>query len=198
MTDNLVLPVVLASSSVFRQRQLQQLGLSFVAAKPDFDETPLPDETAADTALRLAVGKARSLAEAFPEHLIIGADQVAFCRNRQLGKPMTVPAAQAMLADLSGQKIVFYSAVCLLNTVSGCLYTHVDETVVQMRELTAEQISRYLQREPDAVYCAGGAKSEALGAALLQRIDSSDPNALIGLPLFRLLDFLAEEGVSVV
>lgn len=197
MAEYFAPPLVLASSSVFRKRQLQQLGLTFTAANPDFDETPLAGETAADTALRLAVGKARSLATAFPAHLIIGADQVAFCNNKQLGKPMTVAAAQTMLAELSGQRIVFYSAVCLLNTVSGCLHGHVDETVVQMRELTAAQIANYLQREPDAVYCAGGAKSEALGAALLKRIDSTDPNALIGLPLFRLLDFLAAEGVSV-
>lgn len=197
MAEYFAPPLVLASSSVFRKRQLQQLGLTFTAANPDFDETPLAGETAADTALRLAAGKARSLAAAFPAHLIIGADQVAFCNNKQLGKPMTVAAAQTMLAELSGQRIVFYSAVCLLNTVSGCLHGHVDETVVQMRELTAAQIANYLQREPDAVYCAGGAKSEALGAALLKRIDSTDPNALIGLPLFRLLDFLAAEGVSV-
>lgn len=192
-----MLPLILASSSPFRSQQLRTLGIEFSVVRPDFDETALPDESAADTALRLAVGKAQSIAQAHPNSLIIGADQVAFCNNKQLGKPMSVAAAQTMLAELSGQRIVFYSAVCLLNTVSGCLHGHVDETVVQMRELTAAQIANYLQREPDAVYCAGGAKSEALGAALLKRIDSIDPNALIGLPLFRLLDFLAAEGVSV-
>lgn len=191
------LPLVLASTSPFRRRQLEQLGLPFAAAAPVFDETPLRGEAAADTAVRLAEGKARSLAATFPQHLIIGADQVAFCRGRQLGKPMSVAAAETMLAEVAGQKMVFYSALCLFNTDSGSLHRHVGETVVQMRELTAAQIAAYLKREPDAVYCAGGAKSEALGAALIQRIDSSDPNALIGLPLFRLVDFLAAEGVAV-
>lgn len=191
------LPVVLASGSVFRQAQLRRLGLAFEAVSSDCDETPLAGELPQQTALRLAQAKARALADRFDRHLLIGADQVAFCDGRQLGKPMTLPAAEAMLAQLSGRRVVFYSAVCLLNTVSGSLHSHVDETVVQMRSLSGEQIRHYLAREPDAVYCAGAAKSEGLGAALLARIDSSDPNALIGLPLFKLLDFLVAEGVSV-
>ncbi|MCF7530098.1 Maf family protein [Neisseria lisongii] len=192
------LPLVLGSSSVFRHAQLERLGVVFQTASPDFDETPLAGETAADTALRLAEGKARSLAAAFPQALIIGADQVAWCQNRQLGKPMSVAKAQQMLYELSGQEIEFYSAIVLLNTVTGRICRHVDKTVVKMRSLSSEQICRYLEREPDAVYCAGAAKSEGLGAALLERIDSSDPNALIGLPLFKLVEFLAEEGWAVV
>lgn len=191
------LPLILGSSSVFRQAQLQRLGLPFKTASPDYDETPQSGETAEQTALRLAVGKARSLAAKFPQALIIGADQVAWCNGCQLGKPMNVANAQQMLAELSGQRIEFYSAVCLLNTVSDGLHTHVDKTVVTMRRLTPEQIRLYLEREPDAVYCAGAAKSEGLGAALLERIDSSDPNALIGLPIFKLIDFLILEGVMV-
>lgn len=189
--------LILASSSPFRRQQLSNLGLRFSAVSPDFDETPLAGETPAQTAARLAESKARSLAARFNRHLIIGADQVAFCGGRQLGKPMDTERARQMLAELSGQEIVFYSAVCLLNSVSGSLQTHVDKTVVKMRSLSAAQIDAYLTREPDAVYCAGAAKSEALGAALLERIDSSDPNALIGLPVFRLLDFLAAEGIDV-
>lgn len=189
------LPLVLASSSVFRQQQLRNLGLDFVCAAPDCDETPLADESPAATAQRLAVAKARSLASAWQAHLIIGADQVAWCHGKQLGKPMSTAKAQQMLAELSGQTIQFYSAVCLLNSATGRVQQHTDTTTVTMRSLSSDTIARYLQREPDAVYCAGGAKSEALGAALIQRIDSTDPNALIGLPIFRLLDFLAEEGV---
>lgn len=195
---NANLPLILGSSSVFRQAQLQRLGVSFQTARPDFDETPAPSETAEQTALRLAVGKARSLAGKFPHALIIGADQVAWCNGRQLGKPMNVANAQQMLAQLSGQRIEFYSALCLLNTASNGLHTHVDKTVVTMRELNGGQIRRYLEREPDAVYCAGAAKSEGLGAALLERIDSTDPNALIGLPVFKLVAFLAAEGVEVI
>lgn len=192
------LGIILASTSVFRQQQLRTLGVDFIAAKPIFDETPLADESAAHTALRLAVGKAQSLAQVYPQHLIIGADQVAWCGGKQLGKPMSVAKAQIMLAELSGQQIEFYSAICLLNTFSGSLKTHVDKTVVQMRELSSEQITRYLAREPDAIFCAGAAKSEGLGAALLVRIDGSDPNALIGLPIFWLVSALMENGVAVI
>ncbi|XXQ69481.1 Maf family protein [Neisseriaceae bacterium B1] len=192
------LPIVLASTSVFRQQQLRTLGVNFIAAKPMFDETPLPHETAPETALRLAIGKAQSLATAYPEHLIIGADQVAWCKGEQLGKPMSADKAAAMLCQLSGQRIEFFSAVCVLNTVSGSLKQHVDKTIVHMRTLSDVQIQNYLAREPDAIYCAGAAKSEGLGAALLQRIDSQDPNALIGLPIFWLVTSLQEFGIEVV
>lgn len=194
---NTRLPLILGSSSAFRQAQLQRLGIDFQTAPPDYDETPSQNETAEETALRLAVGKAHSLAARFPEALIIGADQVAWCNGTQLGKPMNVTNAQHMLAFLSGKNIEFYSAVCLLNTFSGNLQTHVDKTVVAMRKLTSAQISRYLEREPDAVFCAGAAKSEGLGAALLERVNSTDPNALISLPVFKLIDFLEVEGFNV-
>ena len=195
---NAKISLILGSGSVFRQQQLHALGLPFQTAKPDFDEAPQFGETAAQTAERLAIGKAYSLATTYPQHLIIGADQVAWCNGHQLGKPMSVSKAQQMLAELSGQRIEFYSALCLLNTVSGSLHSHVDTTVVTMRPLTNAQISRYLAREPDAIHCAGGAKSEGLGAALLAHISSEDPNALIGLPVFKLVDFLAAEGVAVI
>ena len=145
----------------------------------------------------MAEGKARSLVGRFPAALVIGADQVAWCGGRQLGKPMNVAAAQQMLAELSGKVIEFYSAIVLLNTETGRVQRHADKTVVTMRELGEGDIRRYLEREPNAVYCAGAAKSEGLGAALLARIDSTDPNALIGLPLFRLIDFLRNEGVEI-
>lgn len=194
----MALPVVLGSSSVFRQQQLAALGLDFAVGKPVFDEAPLAGESARETALRLAMGKAKSLAGQFPAHLIIGADQVAWCDGRQLGKPMSVERAAAMLAELSGREIVFYSAICVLDSVSGCIKSHVDETVVRMRALSAGQIGRYLAREPDAIFCAGAAKSEGLGAALLERVVCSDPNALIGLPIFWLVGALGEFGVEVV
>ena len=185
------LPLVLGSGSVFRRAQLERLGIAFQTASPDFDETPLAGEGARETALRLAEGKARSLVGRFPAALVIGADQVAWCGGRQLGKPMNVAA------ELSGKVIEFYSAIVLLNTATGRVQRHADKTVVTMRELGEGDIRRYLEREPDAVYCAGAAKSEGLGAALLARIDSTDPNALIGLPLFRLIDFLRNEGVEI-
>ncbi|MFV2029929.1 Maf family protein [Neisseria sp. S1] len=195
---NTYLPIILGSTSVFRRQQLETLGLYFEIAKPECDETPLSGETPETTALRLAKNKAYSLAGKFPKALIIGADQVAYCNGRQLGKPMSVAKAQQMLKELSGQHIDFYSALCLLNTATGKLHSYVDHTTVTMRVLSSEQISRYLEREPDAIYCAGAAKSEGLGAALLSRIGTTDPNALIGLPLFRLVDFLNTEGIYIV
>ena len=188
--------LILGSTSRFRQQQLQLLQVPFQAAAPQFDEALLPNEAAPDTALRLAEGKARSLAAAYPNALIIGADQVAWCGERQLGKPQTVAKAQQMLAATSGQTLVFYSALVLLNSVGGHCQRHVDVTTVKMRELSSAQISRYLALEPDAVHCAGAAKSEGLGVALIERIDSTDPSALIGLPLFTLVDFLHAEGVA--
>ena len=101
-----------------------------------------------------------------------------------------------MLAATSGLTLVFYSALVLLNSASGHCQRHVDVTTVKMRELSSAQISRYLALEPDAVHCAGAAKSEGLGVALIERIDSTDPSALIGLPLFTLVDFLHAEGVA--
>ena len=188
--------LILASSSRFRQMQLQQLNLPFTTCSPDIDETPLAGESAAATALRLATGKAQAVAENYPQHLIIGSDQVAFCQHTQLGKPMSVAKAHDILRFTSGQHLDFYTAVVLLNTLTGRMQSHVDHTQVQMRELSDASITRYLEREPDAIYCAGGAKSEGLGVALIERIDSTDPSALIGLPLFTLVDFLHAEGVA--
>ncbi|PIT40716.1 Maf family protein [Snodgrassella alvi] len=189
--------LILASSSRFRQQQLRLLHIPFEAVKPDFEETPLAVETAPQTALRLARGKAQSLAELYPEALIIGCDQVAWCREQQLGKPLTVAKAQQMLKYLSGQEVIFYSALTLLNVAEKRQHQHIDETRVQMRALTDTQINHYLTLEADAVYCAGAAKSEGLGALLIKQIDTTDPNALIGLPIFRLVDFLLAEGINV-
>lgn len=189
--------LILASSSRFRQQQLQQLQVPFDSISPDFDETALLNETAAQTALRLAAGKAHSVAVQFPEALIIGCDQVAWCRNRQLGKPLSVAKAQQMLASVSGQEVTFYSALVLVNPAEKRLHQHIDETRIIMRTLSAAQIDHYLALEPDAIYCAGAAKSEGLGALLIKRIYSTDPNALIGLPIFHLVDFLLAEGINI-
>lgn len=190
--------LILGSSSRFRQQQLKHLQLPFQVASPDFDEAPLPEEKPSETALRLAEGKAQSLAACFADSLIIGADQVAFCQQQQLGKPLSIAKAQQMLKALSGQEVIFYTAVVLLNPQQQRIHRHVDTTRVIMRQLTDQQISSYLQREPEAIYCAGAAKSEGLGASLIARIETTDPNALIGLPLFRLIDFLLAEGVVLV
>lgn len=189
--------LILASTSLFRQAQLNRLGLGFKSEAPICDETPLIGEYAPATALRLASAKAYSLQDKYPKAVIIGADQVALLHGQQLGKPMSISAAYTMLSNMSGQTIEFYSALAVLNTEFNHFNTYVDFTSVTMRTLSKAQIDAYLVREPDAIYCAGAAKSEGLGAALIERIDSTDPNALIGLPIFKLVEFLQQEGISV-
>lgn len=189
--------LILASTSLFRQAQLKRLGLSFISDSPICDETPLVGEFAPATAQRLASLKTYSLKEKYPKSVIIGADQVALLNSQQLGKPLNLPTAYTMLANMSGQTIEFYSALTVLSTEFNHVQNYVDFTSVTMRTLSKEQIESYLEREPDAIYCAGAAKSEGLGAALIERIDSNDPNALIGLPIFKLVEFLQQEGISV-
>lgn len=189
--------LILASTSSYRQAQLTRLGLLFTDAAPICDETPFIGESAPTTAQRLASTKAYSLQQKYPKAIIIGADQVAWLNGLQLGKPLNVTAARTMLASMSGQTIEFYSALSVLNVDLQRIHTYIDFTCVTMRTLDSEQIERYLQREPDAIYCAGAAKAEGLGAALIERIDSTDPNALIGLPIFKLIEFLQQEGISV-
>ena len=188
-----VVRLILASTSKTRQLQLRNMGVDFTAVSPICDEAPLSGESAADTALRLAIAKANSLRTRYEDSLIIGADQVACLNNQHLGKPMSVAAAREMLSALSGQIVVFYSALCLLNSTTGTHQTHVDITRVHLRPFSRAQIEQYLHREPDAIYCAGAAKSEGLGAVLIRQIDSVDPNALLGLPIFKLTEFLFDQ-----
>ena len=189
--------LILASTSRFRQELLSRLALTFQAVAPHCDETPLTGENAEQTARRLALGKAESLRTDYPAALIIGSDQVALLQGRQLGKPGSLEAGREMLLHMSGRSIEFHTALALLNTETDRVRQHMDVTRVQMRRLTEAQIDHYLRREPDALLCAGAAKSEGLGGALVERIDSTDPNALIGLPLFALVDMLMAEGVGV-
>jgi septum formation protein len=189
--------LVLASTSPYRREIVARLGTPFVAIAPQCDETPLAGESAPDTACRLARAKAQSLASQFPRALIIGSDQVALLDQRQLGKPGTLECAREMLAQMSGRTVLFHTALALLNSHSGQLQQTMEITRVSMRTLSDQQIERYLQREPDALHCAGAAKSEGLGGALIARIESRDPNALIGLPLFDLVSMLNHEGLEI-
>lgn len=189
------LPIILASTSRFRQELLSRIQQPFEAVAPICDETPNPQENAEQTALRLAENKARSLSQQFPNALIIGSDQVLWCNEKQYGKPMSLDKAHIMLRELSGKTLTFYTALVLLNTAENRIHRHVDKTLVHMRSLSDDMITYYLQEEPDAIYCAGSAKSEGLGMILIERISSDDPNALIGLPMLRLIDFFMAEGV---
>lgn len=188
--------LVLASSSVYRRQLLGRLGLPFAWARPEADESPLKHETPGATATRLAVAKAQAVAPATPDALIIGSDQVASCDGRRLDKPGNHENASAQLAWLSGRTASFDTAVCVLDTRSSRFETRVVPCQVRFRSLSAARIEAYLRRE-QPYDCAGSAKSEGLGIALIAAIDTSDPTALVGLPLIALCGLLEEFGLSV-
>ncbi len=187
-------PIVLASTSPYRRELLGRLGIPFAVAAPDCDEAALPGESPSATAERLAVEKARAVAGRFPDALIIGSDQVAHCEGEIFGKPGTRDRAIAQLRRLSGRQVVFHTGLCLLNARSGRVHLAGIPVEVGFRRLADDEIERYLDRE-DALNCAGSAKSEGLGIALLDYLRGDDPNALIGLPLIALCRMLRAEGV---
>ncbi|GHD66260.1 Maf family nucleotide pyrophosphatase [Jeongeupia chitinilytica] len=188
--------LVLASTSRYRRELLERLQLPFETASPDVDETPLSNETAAQTSLRLAIAKAVALASRFPGALLIGSDQVALLDGVQLGKPGTHARAVAQLQAMRGRTIEFHTAVALHNAATGRTQTHTDVTRVTMRHADDAAIERYLLK--DQPYdCAGSAKTEGLGIALIAAIESTDPAAIIGLPLIALIDMLNEEGIAI-
>ncbi len=186
--------LVLASTSIYRSELLKRLQLPFETAAPNVDETPLPGESARATSLRLAQEKARAVAAAYPDALIIGSDQVALLEGRQLGKPLTHDNAIRQLSAMRGKTTVFYTALALLNSRTGHMQTEVAENRVTLRDLSDAEIEGYLLKE-QPYHCAGSAKSEGLGIALMSRMTGDDPNALIGLPLILLVEMLRRENV---
>lgn len=186
-------PVLLASTSRYRAERLASLNLPFEQARPDMDETPLPGETPFDLALRLARGKAQSLAASYPNYLIIGSDQTAAdARGELLDKPGTVQRAIEQLTRCSGSELTFYSGVALAGTTEEAW---VVTTEVVFRDLTRAEIERYIEQE-SPLDCAGSFKVEALGITLFQSVRSDDPNALIGLPLISLASKLRQVGYA--
>ena len=190
-----VLPLILASTSQFRRELLTRLQIPFSTVAPDADETPLADESPAATAERLSELKARAVAARHPDSLIIGSDQVAHIGSQRFGKPGRRENAIAQLRAMRGNTVIFHTGLCLLNTQTGKLQLKGIPTEVRFRDLTDREIERYLDRE-DALSCAGSAKSEGLGIALLEYMRGDDPNALIGLPLIELSRMLRAEGVD--
>jgi septum formation protein len=186
-------PLVLASGSRYRAELLQRLGWPFVVSVAGTDETPLCGETPAATALRLAAAKARAVADKHPASLIIGSDQVADLDGRPIGKPGSRENARLQLTEASGRTIDFHTGIALLDTASGHLASRLVTTQVRYRPLTPAMIEAYLDREP-ALDCAGSAKSEGLGIALLAEMQTPDATALIGLPLIALCELLADAG----
>jgi septum formation protein len=188
------MPLILASTSRYRRELLERLGLPFNIARPEVDESPLAGETAPDLARRLAHAKASAIAAQHPEATIIGSDQVAALGNQFLGKPGTRENALAQLGALSGHEAVFHTAVCVLQRAEPPREA-MDATVVRFRKLTAAEIERYIDAE-QPLDCAGSFKSERMGIALLERIETLDPTALVGLPLLALSRLLREKGFA--
>ena len=176
---------------------MQRLRLPFEVVSPDVDETRLPGETAAQTALRLAQAKARKVGAVSAGSLVISSDQVAALGETSLGKPGDHAGAVAQLKAMRGKVVTFHTALALLNTQSGALQLANVPTKVRYRAYTDEEAERYLALE-QPYDCAGSAKIEGLGIALVEGIESDDPSALIGLPLMQLTTMLRNEGVAVI
>ena len=189
--------LILASTSVYRRQLLERLHLRFDVVPSHVDETPQPGETPARIACRLALAKAESVASSHPEAIVIGSDQVADLNGQALGKPGTHARAVTQLQTMRGQTVVFQTAVSVVCRASGFAQTELAQVRVSFRNLSDGQIEAYLHAERP-YDCAGSAKSEGLGIALLERIDNDDPSALVGLPLIRTCRMLEAAGLSVI
>ena len=189
--------IILGSSSIYRKELLQRLQIPFETVSPEINEMPLDNESPEETATRLAEAKAREVARIFPQALIIGSDQVTVLEDTRLGKPLNHGNATEQLRLMRGKEVIFYTALCLLNSSTDRLQMRVIPFFVKFRQLSDQQIENYLLKE-QPYHCAGSAKSEGLGIALIERMTGDDPNALIGLPLISLIDMLAHEGVAVI
>ena len=187
-------PLVLGSTSRYRRELLARLGLPFDIAAPAVDETPLPAEPPRALALRLALAKAHAVAGQHPEAVVIGSDQVADLDGAPLGKPGNHERATAQLRRMSGQTVIFQTAVAVVCRATGFEQVDLAPVRVRFRTLSDAEIERYLRIE-EPYDCAGSAKSEGLGIALLDAIDSDDPTALIGLPLIRTCRMLRAAGL---
>jgi septum formation protein len=188
--------LILASSSVFRKALLEKLDLPFSCDSPDIDESHKPGETPAQLVQRLAFEKARHVAGKYPGSLVIGSDQVACVDEQILGKPGNFENAMRQLQSASGKAVTFYTGLTLFNAVNGKAQTICDTFKVHFRTLSEAQISRYLKKE-QPYNCAGSFKSEGYGISLFSKLEGDDPNALIGLPLIRLITMLENEGFSI-
>ena len=190
-----MLPIILASSSPYRRQLLARLELEFTAISPAVDESPRPGEGPAALASRLAQAKAEAVAGSNTAHLIIASDQVASLDGRIIGKPGDHQSALAQLSACSGRELTFYTGLCLLNSDTMNRQCSTELFRVRFRQLRPEQIERYLRIE-QPYDCAGSFKMEGLGIALFSQLTGDDPNTLIGLPLIRLVDMLANEGIT--
>lgn len=189
-------PLVLGSTSRYRRELLERLRLPFDVAAPQVDETPAPGEAPRELALRLALAKARAVAALRPEAVVIGSDQVADLEGQPIGKPGTHERAVEQLRRMSGRSVVFHTAVAVVRPVTGFERVDLAPVTVRFRTLDDREIEACLRAE-QPYDCAGSAKSEGLGIALLEAIESDDPTALVGLPLIRTCALLRAAGLPV-
>jgi septum formation protein len=189
------LSLILGSTSHYRRELLARLGMSFEVHAPDVDETPLPGEPPARIAERLALAKARNVAARFPSAVVIGSDQVADLDGEPIGKPGTHERAIAQLRAMSGRSVVFHTAVAVVRADTGYAGSALVPVTVRFRHLNDTEINHYLRIE-QPYDCAGSAKSEGLGIALLHSIESNDPTALVGLPLIQTCELLRAAGLN--
>jgi septum formation protein len=188
--------LILGSSSPFRAEILNKLGLPFITASPDIDESSLAGEQAEQMVQRLSEQKAYKIAESYPNALIIGSDQVAVLDGAILGKPGNHDNAVKQLTAASGKTVNFLTGLALLNSLTGSIQSVVETFEVGFKTLSASQIDFYLRQE-QPYQCAGSFKSEGFGISLFSKLHGNDPNSLIGLPLIRLINLLEAEGIDV-
>lgn len=190
--------LILGSTSPFRKELLERLQIDFSCISPDVDETHLEAESIEDMVMRLSELKAAAVAEQIKgqDALIIGSDQSAVLNGKPLTKPGNFENAVKQLTEASGQRIVFQTGLCLLNTLTGKKQTICESYTVVFKKLSAQTIKRYLEKE-EPYNCAGSFKSEGLGIALFEKFEGEDPNSLIGLPLIKLVGMLENEGLEI-
>lgn len=188
-------PLILASTSPFRQSLLSKLGLPFIAVAPQCDETPQSGESAQDLVQRLALAKAQALAAEYPNHWIIGSDQVCVLDGTITGKPHTAENACKQLAAASGKVITFYTGLALIQPQSGQQQVICEPFKVHFRTLSPDEIRCYVEKE-QPLNCAGSFKSEGMGICLFEQLEGRDPNTLIGLPLISLNEMLRKVGIN--
>lgn len=188
--------LVLGSTSPFRKSLLEKFNVPFETAKPDIDETPLPGESPIELVERLAIEKAKAVTAEHSDALIIGSDQVAMHQGDILGKPHTRENAIAQLMRFSGNKVTFYTGLCVHDATTNKSYSLVEPFDVYFRTLTTAEIEAYVDAE-QPLKCAGSFKSEGLGITLFEKLVGDDPNSLIGLPLIKLHALLKQAGLDV-
>ena len=188
--------LILASTSPFRKTILEKLGISFEIMSPEVDETALEKETPQQLVERLSIAKAKAVADKVKDALVIGSDQVSVINNEIIGKPHTYENAVKQLKNASGKTVTFYTGLCLYNSTTQQYQSEVVPFDVVFRELNDQLIENYLRKE-EPYNCAGSFKSEALGIILFEKLEGEDPNALMGLPLIRLVNMLENESFTI-